>query len=90
MKAKWSNEFKISNDQWNNIYKAKIINAFDKQVAEFNCKPLHNQLNCNYNVNKLNKDVKKNCISWEEVENTDYLTYGCSETKNMGKRIGNI
>lgn len=32
---------------------AKIINAFDKQIAEFNYKLLHNQLNCNYNVNKL-------------------------------------
>lgn len=65
MKALWSNELKISNDQWNNIYKAKIINAFDKQIAEFNFKPLHNQFNCNYNVNKQNKDVGKNCISWE-------------------------
>lgn len=53
---------KISNDQWNNIYKAKIINAFDKQIAEFNFKPLHNQLNCNYNVNKQNKDVGKKTV----------------------------
>lgn len=43
----------------------QLINAFDKQIAEFNFKPLHNQLNCNYNVNKQNKDVGKNCISWE-------------------------
>lgn len=37
----------------------QLINAFDKQIAEFNFKPLHNQLNCNYNVNKQNKDVGK-------------------------------
>lgn len=36
MEAKWSKQFKISNDQWSNIYTAKIINAFDKQIAEFN------------------------------------------------------
>lgn len=88
MEAKWSKEFKISNDQWSNIYTAKIINAFDKQKAEFNqYKLLHNQLNYNYNVNKWNKDVGKSCISCEQIENIEHLIYGCSETKKKyGKK----
>lgn len=71
MEAKWSKEFNIPNDQWKNIYTAKIINAFDKQIAELNYKLLHNQLNCNYNVNKWNKDVRKNYVSCEQIENID-------------------
>lgn len=51
---------------------AKITNAFDKQIAEFNYKLLHNQLNCNYYVIKWNKDVGKNCISCEKIENITF------------------
>lgn len=90
MEAKWSKEFNISNDQWKNIYTAKIINAFDKQIAEFNYKLLHNQLNCNYNVNKWNKDVGKNCVSCEQIENIEHLIYGCPDTKRIWEKVSEI
>lgn len=90
MEAKRSKEFNIWNDQWKNIYTAKIINAFDKQIAEFNDKLLHNQLNCNYNVNKWNKDVGRNCVSCEQIENIEHLIYGCSETKRIWEKVSGI
>lgn len=38
IEAKRPKEFEISNDLWNNIYTDKKINAFDKQITEFNFK----------------------------------------------------
>lgn len=58
----WLKEIKISNDQWNNLYTVEIINESDNQIAEFNFKLLHNQLNCNYNVKRNRIKMFENAV----------------------------
>jgi hypothetical protein len=43
MQQYWSRKFEIpSNSVWEKIYREKIKKIFDKSVAEFNFKMLHN------------------------------------------------
>jgi hypothetical protein len=60
----------------------RMMNAFDKQIAEFNFKLLYDQSNCNFNLNKWNK-VAKHYWMCEQVQYIEYLIFGCTDTKSL-------
>ena len=75
---------------WKFIYIQKISKIFDKNVAEFNYKLLHNLLSNRYLVSKWNRDVDNKCISCnDEIENNMHLLYDCQNIRQIWKLVSN-
>ena len=85
-------EFDITgSNPWFHIYKRKIKDIFDKEIAEFNHKLLNNILCNNFYLSKWKHDVTmycKNCTN--EVENTKHLLYECNNIKQIWYIIGTV
>ena len=84
----WQKTFTFSNKYvWKNVYLSKIINIYEKSVAEFNYKLLNCILNNNLNVSKWNKDVRPFCEYCMIVENNEHLLYTCKLCENIWRKI---
>ena len=83
---------RIQHNEWSmeQYLYSKNTKFFDKQIAEFNFKLLHNQLNCNYHVSKWNKEVAKNCTSCGEVEYIKHLIFECTDSKRVWEKISQV
>ena len=69
---------------WQNIYRSKMKEIFDKSVAEFNFKLLNNILNSHYMVSKWNKEVQSYCsVCFTQEENSRHLIYECRNVSQM-------
>ena len=64
---------------WSAIYTQKISNIYDKKVAEFNFKMMHNLLSNRYILSKCKHDIDRNCLICNGIiENNEHLIYSCS------------
>ena len=79
MEERWANSFKFENncDIWKTIYQEKLISVFDKKLAEFNFKVLHNYLPCGYTTSKFEKDVLSNCEYCGDIESVKHMLFFC-------------
>ena len=85
-------EFDITgHNSWYHIYRRKIKNIFDTELAEFNYKLLNNLLCNNLYLSKWKQGVTmycKNCAN--EIECTKHLVYECHNVKQIWHIIGTI
>ncbi len=73
----WKNCLDIDDDSFKKCYHRKIVKCFDKKLAEFNFKILHNILPCNSNLKKWKKFNDENCRLCKEKEDIKHLLYTC-------------
>ena len=76
-------------ETWRSIYNSKIVNMYEKCIAEFNYRLPHGILNNNLSVNKWNKNVSplicEKCLCIEHVK---HLLFDCQLTKYIWQVIG--
>ncbi|MCP3950619.1 MAG: hypothetical protein GY697_00120 [Desulfobacterales bacterium] len=79
MEERWANTFKFENncDVWKTIYQEKLIYVFDKKLAEFNFKVIHNYLPCGYTTSKFERDVSSTCEYCGSIENMQHMLFLC-------------
>lgn len=86
----WCKEFQIDKYYFNEIYKNKIRSLFDKSVAEFNYKLLHNLLTTNLSVSKWDKNINGNCNNCNIPENIKHLIFECGLLMPLWRKISLI
>ena len=59
IQIKYTKEFNLTKQDWENIYMNKIYRIKDKKIAEFNYKLINNILSNNYFVSKIEKVVHR-------------------------------
>ena len=89
IQIKYTKEFNLSKQDWENIYMNKIYRIKDKKIAEFNYKLINNILSNNYFVSKIEKNSAFLCKGCPQVENTRHLIFECKNVKNLWKNISN-
>lgn len=86
----WCKEFQIDKYYFNEIYKNKVRSLFDKSVAEFNYKLLHNLLTTNLSVSKWDKNINGNCNNCNIPENIKHLIFECDLLMPLWRKISLI
>lgn len=86
----WCKEFQIDKYYFNEIYKNKVRSLFDKSVAEFNYKLLHNLLTTNLSVSKWDKNINGNCNNCNIPENIKHLIFECGLLMPLWRKISLI
>ena len=75
---------------WSAIYIQKISNIYDKKVAEFNFKMMHNLLSNRYILSKWKHDIDRNCVICNGIiENNEHLIYSCSNVVEIWSKASN-
>ena len=76
-----SRNYNIQKSSWGLIYKQKILNTYDKKVAEFNFKLLNNLLSNRFYVSKWKTNIDKFCTSCPHyTEDNKHLILNCIDT----------
>ena len=85
-------EFSIADiNSWHQIYKNKVKNIQDKNIAEFNYKLLNNLLCTNFYLGKWKQGVSMYCkLCLDRVEYIKHLLYECSNVKTIWYVLGTI
>ena len=82
-----SNELNVSKESWEKIYRYKILDIIDKNVADFNYRLLNNLLVNNLYLSKW-KNINSNCITCtSEIENTKHLIFYCKNVSRIWKLL---
>ena len=77
MECRWSKMFNFENTTliWKRIYKQQIETVYDRKLAEFNYKLLHNIVPSGYLISKWDKSVSIKCAVCNAIETTYHIYY---------------
>ena len=91
MRNQWCRNFdiKLSNQDWECVYKCKIKMIAVKKFAEFNFKLLNNILVSGYLLSKWNQSISKTCFCMHN-DTTEHMLFSCTRIKNIWEIAGNI
>lgn len=73
--------FSVGKEYWNDIYKNKVKDIYDKRICEFNYKMLNNTVCCNSFLFKCKYRSSASCNMCSENEDVKHLIFECEHVK---------
>lgn len=73
--------FSVGKEYWNDIYKNKVKDIYDKRICEFNYKMLNNTVCCNSFLFKCKYRSSASCNMCSENEDVKHLIFECKHVK---------
>jgi len=74
-------------DNYEEVYKHKIVNIVDRKIAQFNYKVLNNTLVCLKYLCKWNEELSSNCSDYNAEHSVFHMLYECQHSVYIWKIV---